>query len=131
MNQSRLLAAYLRLTSLRSNLPDHPPVHAKYVEDFHAILDLLSELSGLDLDGVRLPLPDDLTADAGASGDIFCERSLLDQSIDAPLSCFQVQFSPPRAEHKESVRYPHWINILNNLLSVKENNDGTNSHWPF
>jgi hypothetical protein len=95
MNQGRLFAAYLRLTALRSNLPDHPQVHAKYVEDFHAIVDLLTDLSGLDLDGFRLPLSDYLRADAGASGDIFCERSLLAQSIDALLGCFQVQFSPP------------------------------------
>jgi hypothetical protein len=38
MNQGRLFAAYLRLTSVRFNLPGHPQVLAKYVEDFHAIV---------------------------------------------------------------------------------------------
>jgi hypothetical protein len=95
MNQGKLLAAYLRLTSVRFNLPSYPQFLAKYVEDFHAIVDRLTDLSGLDLDSFRLPSSDYLRAEAGASGDIFCERALLTQRIDTLLSHFQVQFSPP------------------------------------
>jgi hypothetical protein len=98
MNLSKLFTAYLRLTALKSNLPGHAQVHEKYVEDFHAILDLLTELSGLDLGGFRLPSSEYLQGEARTAADRYCERSLLTQKIDAALSCFQVQFSPPASE---------------------------------
>jgi hypothetical protein len=95
MNQGRLFTAYQRLTALKSNLPNHAQVHEKYVEDFHAVVDLLAELSGLNLDSLRLPPSEYLPAEAPTAGDRYCERSLLIQKIDTVLSCFQVQFSPP------------------------------------
>jgi hypothetical protein len=98
MNQSKLFTSYLRLTALKSNLPGHAQVHEKYLEDFHAVVDLLAELSGLDLDGFRLPSSECLPGEAQTAADRYCERSLLTQKIDAVLSCFQVQFSPPGSE---------------------------------
>jgi len=55
MNQGKLFTAYLRLTALKSNLPATAQVHEKYVEDFHVVVDLLAELSGLGLGSFRLP----------------------------------------------------------------------------
>jgi hypothetical protein len=53
------------------------------VVDFYAILDLLTELSGLDLDNFRLPSSEYLQGEAQTAADRYCERSLLTQKIDA------------------------------------------------
>ena len=96
MNQTnKLFAAYARLTALKSNLPNHAEVHEKYVQDFHSFVDWLRDLSGFDLESLRIPSSDYRAGESGISGDHYCERQVLTLKIDALLSWFHLQFSPP------------------------------------
>jgi len=54
MSSSSVLEAYVRLKSLRQNLPEYD-VEMRFVSEFHQILDLLQSASGTNLDSFRIP----------------------------------------------------------------------------
>jgi len=100
MSQQELVEAYARLKALKSNLPDNSGVELKYVQEFHSILRLLTQTSGLDLGNFRVPdseLKPIVTV--GNYGTVTnCQRAFLMMKIDGVLTFFEIHSSQPKAK---------------------------------
>ena len=99
------MEAYARLKALKSNLPDHVNVEVKYVEEFHSILCLLTQTSGLDLGNFRIPdseLKPQVTSwnyrtgTVDYSDDNYCQRAFLMMKIDGVLTFLEIPSSQPK-----------------------------------
>lgn len=93
-----VLEAYARLKSLRQNVPS-PYVEQKYVEEFHACLDLLERASDGPLSGFRVPASEVrpvCVAGSYLSGDIeysdepYCDHSFFLMKLDAVITMFEL-----------------------------------------
>ncbi len=122
MSQDKFIEAYTRLRGLKGNLPGRPKsgdiLPVKFVDEFHLILDGLSEVSGLDLTNFRVPNTDIRRPRASVSAhydvrrkeekeELVCERAFLSMKIDAVLEFFEIRsalsqksqkigFNPPK-----------------------------------
>ena len=107
MNQDTILRIYTRLTALKNNLPNTSDVNEKYIKDYHELIDLLRDETGISLNEFKVPeneiehsitsvwpaLPE-FGQEAGQtySDDRYCERPLFLSKIDALLVYFQVKY---------------------------------------
>ncbi len=95
------------MNSLKSNLPKSIEVDAKYVAEYHQILDQLQNSSGSDLSGFRIPANElqaavsggnYLTGQIDCSGREVCERAYLMMKIDGVLGFFNLKMSAKRPD---------------------------------
>jgi hypothetical protein len=104
MSTEEITRPYVRLESLRSNLPEHRTVGERYVDEFHQILDSLEKASGQSLDEFRVPLNEKSTRRLpsryrGTGSPLKVtystvsryERSFLLMKIEGVLRLFQLQ----------------------------------------
>ena len=105
MSQQELIEGYARLKALQSNLPDRSSVEEKYVAEFHSILNLLIQTSGLDLSNFRIP-DSELkpivtggnyrTGTVDYSDDNYCQQAFMMMKIDGVLTFFEIQSPQPK-----------------------------------
>lgn len=111
MDQDKILRAYTRLKSLKDNLPQTYDVHEKYIQEYHEIVDLLTEETGNSLNEFKVPdkeLERKITSmwpsipytgqKAGKrySKERRCERDVLLTKLDALLSYFEFKYLSER-----------------------------------
>ena len=114
MDSEKQIEVLARLRALKLNLPDSSSVEEQYVQEFHTLLELLSEMSGRDLTGFRVPdskllriMYDDPEngdfdgnedEDAPLFSDVrYCARNFLVMQIDGVLIFFGRE-PPPKAK---------------------------------
>ena len=116
MNQDLIIRTYSRLVALKNNLPEDSDTKEKYVKDYHDIIVLLENETGLSLDEFQVPeieleyritsswpsLPNIQEGGRTYSKDRYCERPMLLSKIDALLSYFQIRFL---SEEKRSIGF--------------------------
>jgi hypothetical protein len=102
MDQMKVIEAYARLNSLKSNLPNTHTVHEKYVREFGDICSLLQQLSGVDLNSFKIPsseLQRRLTSSNYRTGkstytdDLYCDRAFLMMKTDGVINLFDIYLS--------------------------------------
>jgi hypothetical protein len=102
MSDMAVLEAYARLKSLRQNLPGYD-VEMRFVNEFHQILDLLHQGTGVDLANFRIP-PSELrpivVAGNYLDGSVeytdepFCNNAYFLMKVDGVLNMFEVLLAP-------------------------------------
>jgi hypothetical protein len=107
LERDKILRVYTRLKSLRNNLPQRYNIHEKYVQEYHEIVNLLSEETGSSLKEFKVPdeeLERKVTSawpsipylkqKAGRrySEERRCERNMLVSKLDALLSYFEFKY---------------------------------------
>jgi hypothetical protein len=112
MNTSTALEAYVRLKSLRQNLPDYD-VEMRFVNEFHQILDLLETSSATNLGSFRIP-PGELKpimissnyldGTADYTTDNFCNHAFFLMKVDGALMLFELLLTPP-AQNKPVIGF--------------------------
>jgi hypothetical protein len=97
VNETAIKQAYVRLKSLKANLPDRIHADQTYVEEFHSIVDILQNESGHDLSAFRVPATqmqressggNYITGEVFYTGRLVCTRSYLMMRIDGVLGFF-------------------------------------------
>ncbi|MBI2818975.1 MAG: hypothetical protein HYX73_03265 [Acidobacteria bacterium] len=99
----QLVEAYSRLKALKGNLPSL--VDEIYVIEYHEILAMLEELSGVDLKNFRVPASQIrprlvsgnlLTGEQRFSNGKYVQHSFLMMRIDGVLNMFEILSSQPK-----------------------------------
>jgi len=126
MDEDKILRAYTRLKSLKDNLPQGYDIHEKYVQEYHEIVNLLSEETATPLEEFKVSdgeLERKVTSawrsipylkqKAGRtySEERRCEKNVLVAKMDALLSYFEfkylsekkieIGFKPPNKEKEQ------------------------------
>lgn len=97
MTEVAIIEAYARLKALKEHVPG-PHVDPKYVAEFHQVLDLLEQASGVSLASFRIPASEikpvitSVRRGGGAtySKEPYCDRSLFDMRVDGVLTMFEL-----------------------------------------
>lgn len=113
MDSIRIIESYARLKALRQNVPQRR-VDQRYVEEFHAIIDLLEGQSGIDLSNLRIP-PAEVrpmvtrfnyrTGERNYSMESFCDYEFFCMKLDAVLTMFEVLVAPAPPSGKPPIGF--------------------------
>lgn len=102
MSEMAILEAYARLKSLRQNVPGYD-VEVRFVNEFHQILDLLQEGTGVNLGNFRIPASEMrpivvagnyLDGSVEYTDEPFCNNAYFLTKVDGVLNMFEVLLAP-------------------------------------
>jgi hypothetical protein len=100
MNATKIAEAYALIRALRNNLDKHYTIEQKYVDQYHAAVDVLESESHKSLSGFRIPESElrrrvehsnSLTGDVHYSENPECDREMFMVKVDALLTFFDIQ----------------------------------------
>lgn len=105
MSQLPLQEAYARLIGFKQNIPTHlSSVPESYIDEYHAILDILSKAADTDLKGFYVPrsaiVPvvrsiNTRTHTRTYSSGSYCDRAILMMKVDAIITFFSLSSNDP------------------------------------
>lgn len=113
MSRTKLVEAFVRLESLKANLPNYYYVHEKYVHEYHDVLNDLSALSGSDFTKFLVPeseLTNQIASINSRTGEKkyrdykVCERSFLMMKIEGVINFFKLSNQNPDIEFRPPER---------------------------
>ncbi len=102
MQDEKVDLAYARLGALKANLPDGSSAEEKFVQEFHQILELLEQVSGVSLGSFWIPREElkplvvswnTRTGKVQYGDTLECDRAYLMMKIDGLLKFFEIQMS--------------------------------------